>query len=186
MVGALRESMEILRAEQAARTVEGETQASSLKNEFFRSNPAKLSGGPNLMKANEWLKQIAKSFEILDICEDELQVALATYQLKGEIVQWWKYVKNHVEHTWEAFTHTLQEKFLPSTARERLTRQFEELLQLDTLVAEFEATFISLSSFAPELVAAEERRCLEFEKRLRPKILMKVVGNMIRDYDRLV
>ncbi|XP_028114975.1 uncharacterized protein LOC114312877 [Camellia sinensis] len=32
----------------------------------------------------------------------------------------------------------------------------------------------------------EERKCLEFEKRLRPKILMKVVGNMIRDYDHLV
>lgn len=51
---------------------------------------------------------------------------------------------------------------------------------------EFEATFTSLAGFAPELVATEEHRCLEFEKTLRPKILMKVMGNMYREYDKLV
>ncbi|XP_028057189.1 uncharacterized protein LOC114261181 [Camellia sinensis] len=155
MAGALQESMEILRAKQVARTIEGETRTSFLKNEFFRSNPAEYSGEPDPMKADEWLEQIVKSFEILDIQEHELRVALATYELKGE-------------------------------AGERLRKQFEQLLQLDTPVAEYETKFTSLSRFAPELVATEERKCLEFEKRLRPKILMKVVGNMIRDYDRLV
>ncbi|XP_028093667.1 uncharacterized protein LOC114293747 [Camellia sinensis] len=52
-------------------------------------------------------------------------------------------------------------------------------------VAEFEAAFSSLSRFALELVATEEHRCYEFEQRLR-KILFKVAGNMIQDYDRLV
>ncbi|XP_028114370.1 uncharacterized protein LOC114312332 [Camellia sinensis] len=150
MTGALRESMEILRAEQAARTIEGETRASFLKKEFFRSNPVEYNDEPDLMKADEWLEQLVKSFEILDIRENELRVAIA------------------------------------ATTRERLRKQFEELSQLDAPVAEFEAKFTSLSRFALELVATEERRCLEFEKRLRPKILMKVVGNMICDYDRLV
>lgn len=53
-------------------------------------------------------------------------------------------------------------------------------------MAKFEAAFTSLSQFAPELVAKEERCCIEFEKRLRTKILFKVVGNMIWNYDRLV
>ncbi|XP_028066175.1 DNA-binding protein HEXBP-like [Camellia sinensis] len=53
-------------------------------------------------------------------------------------------------------------------------------------VAEFEASFSSLSRFAPELVATEERRCFEFEQWLRMEILFKVARNMIREYDRLV
>ncbi|XP_028100388.1 uncharacterized protein LOC114299749 [Camellia sinensis] len=179
MTGAVRESMDILRAKQVARTVKGETRTFFLKNEFFRSNPTKFSGELDLMKADEWLEQIVKSFEILHIYKGEIWVALATYQQQRKAEQWCKYAKNRVEHTWEAFTHAFQEMFLLPTAKERLSRQFEELLQLDILVAEFEATFTSLSCFALELVAIEERRCLEFERRLRPKILMKVVGNMI-------
>ena len=53
-------------------------------------------------------------------------------------------------------------------------------------VAEFVAIFSSLSRFAPELVATEEHRCIEFEKKLKTKIMFKLVGNMIREYDRLV
>ena len=53
-------------------------------------------------------------------------------------------------------------------------------------MAEFEAAFTSLSKFAPELVASEERRCIEFEKRLRRGLKMRVGGSMIRDYGRLV
>lgn len=47
------------------------------------------------------------------------------------------------------------------------------------MVAEFEATFTNLSWFALELVATEERHCIEFDKRLRTKILFKVAGNTI-------
>ncbi|XP_028119918.1 uncharacterized protein LOC114317416 [Camellia sinensis] len=186
MARALREAMEILRVEQVARTIEGETRASFLKKEFFQSNPSKYNSEPDPMKANEWLEQLVKSFEILDIPENELRVALAAYHLKGKARQWRKSIKNRVERTWEVFAQACQDKFLPPAARKRLRKQFEELLQLDTPVAEFEAKFTSLSRFVPELVATEERRCLEFEKRLRPNILMKVVGNMIRDYDHLV
>ena len=53
-------------------------------------------------------------------------------------------------------------------------------------VAKFKAVCSSLSRFAPELVATEERRCIEFEKKLKTKIMFKLVGNMIREYDRLV
>ena len=53
-------------------------------------------------------------------------------------------------------------------------------------MVEIEAAFISLSRFAPELVATEECRCLEFEKRLRTRLMFKVARSMIRDYGRLV
>lgn len=88
MARALRESMEILRAEQATRTIKEETRTSFLKNEFFHSNPVEFSGGPDPMKVDEWQEHIIKSFEILDIRDGELPIALAAYQLKKKASQW--------------------------------------------------------------------------------------------------
>ena len=81
-----------------------------------------------------------------------------------------------MEPTWEAFAVAFQDKYIPSIARERLRQEFKDLKQLDMPVAEFEAGFSSLSRFAPELVATEERCCIEFEKKLKTKIMFKLVG----------
>ena len=72
-----------------------------------------------------------------------------------------------------------QEKYLSPAVREKLSDQFCQLLQLSSSVAEYEAAFTSLSRYAPELVASEERRCIEFEKRLRRGLKMRVGGSMI-------
>ncbi|XP_028070168.1 uncharacterized protein LOC114272647 [Camellia sinensis] len=159
MVGALRESMNILRAETQARENVAETRASFLTREFLRAKPDEFHGGLDPKKADEWLEQTVKAFDMLHIDDDELRVTLASYYLKGDAGQWWK---------------------------ERLRQKFKDLLQLNMSMAEYEAAFSSLSQFAPELVATEEHHCFEFEQRLRTKILFKVSKNMIREYDRLV
>lgn len=64
--------------------------------------------------------------------------------------------------------------------------QFVELRQGTTPLAQFEARFTSLSRFAPELVVTEERRCIEFERRLHDDILERVVGSLHRNYHTLV
>ncbi|XP_028064370.1 uncharacterized protein LOC114267530 [Camellia sinensis] len=79
-----------------------------------------------------------------------------------------------------------QDKYLPPTARERLRQEFQDLKQLNLSVAEFEAALTSLSQFTPELVATQEHHWIEYEKRLRTKILFKVARNMIQNYDCLV
>lgn len=186
MPGALRESMNILRAETQARENVVETRASFPTREFLRAKPDEFHGGPDPNKADEWLEQTVKTFEMLHIEDCELRVTLASYYLKGDAGQWWKYAKGRIAPTWEAFVVAFQDKYLPPTARERLRQEFKDLKQLNMPVAEFEAAFSSLSQFAPELVVTEERRCFEFEQRLRMKILFKVAGNMIWNYDRLV
>ncbi|KAF5955172.1 hypothetical protein HYC85_008028 [Camellia sinensis] len=118
--------------------------------------------------------------------DSELRMTLASYYLKGDAGQWWKYAKGQIAPTREAFMVAFQDKYLPPTAKERLRQEFKDLKQLNMSVTKFKAAFSSLSRFAPELVATEERRCIEFEQRLRTKILFKVVENMIRNYDRLV
>ncbi|XP_028087309.1 uncharacterized protein LOC114288014 [Camellia sinensis] len=129
---------------------------------------------------------MVKIFEMLHINDSELRVTLASYYLKGDASQWWKYAKGRVGPIGETFVITFQDKYLPPTVRERLRQEFQNLKQRNLYVAEFEAAFTSLSWFAPELVATEERCCIEFEKRLRTKILFKVSRNMIWNYDCLV
>ncbi|XP_028086895.1 uncharacterized protein LOC114287663 [Camellia sinensis] len=157
MAGALRESMNILRAETQARENIAETRASFLMREFLRAKPDEFHDGPDPKKADEWLEQTMKTFDMLHIDDGELRVTHASYYLKDDVGQW-----------------------------ERLRQEFKDLKQLSMSVAEFEAAFSSLSRFASKLVATEERRCFEFEQRLRMKILFKVAENMIRNYDRLV
>ncbi|XP_028097716.1 uncharacterized protein LOC114297478 [Camellia sinensis] len=127
LASVLQESMNILRAKETARAAVGETTSSSMANEFFKSNPMEFYGSANPLLADRWLEQIVKTFEVFHIVDDELQVTLRAFQLKGDTGQWWRYAKDHIVHTWEAFTHAYQKKYLPSTARERLRRQLEEL-----------------------------------------------------------
>ncbi|XP_028125090.1 uncharacterized protein LOC114322026 [Camellia sinensis] len=186
MAGALRESMNILRVETQARENVAETRASFLMREFLRAKPDEFLGGLEPKKGEEWLERTVKTFEMLHIEDGELRVTLASYYLKGDAGQWWKYAKGRIEPAREAFVAAFQDKCQPPTARERLRLEFKDLKQLNTSVVEFEAAFSSFSRLAPELVATEERRCFEFEQRLRTKILVKVAGNMIWNYDRLV
>ena len=187
IAGAFRESVGILRAENQARDVAADAGPSFLKREFFRSNPDEFVGDPKEpLKADEWLEQTTKTFEMLGIEDEGLKVTLASFQLKGDAGQWWKFTKGRIGGTWEAFVNAFQEKFLSPAVREKLRDQFCQLKQASSSVAEFEAAFTSLSRFAPELVASEERRCIEFEKKLRRGLKLRVGGTMIRDYGRMV
>ncbi|KAF5933080.1 hypothetical protein HYC85_029251 [Camellia sinensis] len=164
-----------------------ETGPSFLKREFFRSNPDEFIGDlKEPLKADEWLEQMSKTFEMLGIEDGALKVTLASFQLKGDAGQWWKYEKARVGSTWEAFLNAFQERFLSAAAREKLRDQFSRLKQQGLSVAEFEATFTSLSRFAPGLVASEERRCYEFERKLRRGLKLRVGGSYIREYRHLV
>ena len=160
---------------------------SFLKREFFRCNPDEFIGDPKEpLKADEWLEQTTKTFEMLGIEDKGLKVTLASFQLKGDAGQWWKFTKGRIGGTWEAFVNAFQERFLSPAVREKLRDQFCQLKQSSSSVAEFEAAFTSLSRFAPELVASEERRCIEFEKKLRRGLKLRVGGTMIREYGRMV
>lgn len=62
--------------------------------EFYQSNPDEFLGDPKkLLKADKWLEKIVKTFEILGIKDDQLRVTLASFQLKENAGQWWKYAR---------------------------------------------------------------------------------------------
>ncbi|XP_028125780.1 uncharacterized protein LOC114322630 [Camellia sinensis] len=135
MARALRESMIILRAETRARENVAEAKASFLTREFLRTKPDEFYGGPEPKKADEWLEQTMKTFEMLHIEDSELRVTLASYYLKGDAGQWWKYAKGRIAPTWEAFVAAFQDKYQPPTTRERLRLEFKDLKKLTMSVA---------------------------------------------------
>ncbi|XP_028104763.1 uncharacterized protein LOC114303815 [Camellia sinensis] len=179
---------EIVRAVREALTCsEGdESRALKITKEFFRLNPPEFTGGVEPLEAESWLEQVTKTLDILRVTDEGLRVSLASFLLKREVGYWWKYVSSTVGTTWVAITEAFWAKYFPPSTRERLRKQFVELRQGMTPLAQFEAQFTSSSRFAPELVATEEWRCIEFEEKLHDEIKGKVVGCMHRNYHTLV
>ena len=51
------------------------------------------------LKADEWLEQMTKTFEMLGIEDGGLKVTSASFQLKGDAGQWWKFVRGRIGGT---------------------------------------------------------------------------------------
>ncbi|XP_058217457.1 uncharacterized protein LOC131328537 [Rhododendron vialii] len=68
--------------------------------------------------------------------------------------------------TWAEFETLFEDQYFPESSRDQLRDQFEKLVQGNMTVSEYTMKFQSLSRFAPELVATEERKCRRFEKGL--------------------
>ncbi|XP_058202902.1 uncharacterized protein LOC131317362 [Rhododendron vialii] len=154
--------------------------------EFSRRNPPVFDGtSSDPLVADHWLAQIRKLFRALNITEDTIRVGIMAVQLVGEAGEWWESVlesrkdarraakiaaqviEPDVENlTWAEFETLFEDQYFPETSRENLREQFEKLEQGNMTVSEYVQKFQSLSRFAPELVATEERKCRRFEKGL--------------------
>ncbi|XP_028087706.1 uncharacterized protein LOC114288403 [Camellia sinensis] len=152
--------MNLLRAENQAR----ENATGFLTREFLRAKPDKFFGGHEPKKVDEWFKKIVKTFEMLHIEDSELRVTLASYYLKRDVGQWWKYAKGSVEPIWEAFVIVFQDKYLPPTARERLRQEFLDLKQNNMSMAEFEAAFLNYAPLVEAVAHVEVTMQAEKER----------------------
>ncbi|XP_073219686.1 uncharacterized protein [Cicer arietinum] len=119
------------------------TSAARALNEFRRHDPPKFKGEHDSIKADLWLQEIKKIFEILH-CPDNAKVEYATYLMIGEAEYWWRGAKkmmetNHEELTWEAFKNKFLEKYFPKSARAGKEAQFLTLYQGNLTIAEYAA-----------------------------------------------
>ncbi|XP_058188012.1 uncharacterized protein LOC131304696 [Rhododendron vialii] len=154
--------------------------------EFCRLNPPLFDGASSdPLMVDHWLAQIRKNFTALKITEDDLRVSIVAVQLVGEAGEWWESIlegrkdarraarttaqanEPDVENlTWAEFEDLFANQYFPNFSREQLRDQFEKLKQGNMTVSEYALRFQSLSRFAPELVAMEDRKCRRFEKRV--------------------
>ncbi|XP_058202911.1 uncharacterized protein LOC131317372 [Rhododendron vialii] len=139
--------------------------------EFSRRNPPTFDGtSSDPLVADHWLAQIRKLFNALKITEDDLRDARRAARTAAQVNE------PDVENlTWAEFETLFEEQYFPETSREQLRDQFEKLEQGSMSVSEYAQKFQSLSRFAPELVATEERRCRRFEKGLHNTVRRMVM-----------
>ena len=68
------------------------------------------------------------------------------------------------------FVREFNQKYLPPIVQEKMEDNFIKLHQGALIVSEYKTQFTKLSKFAPELIAAEQRRVRRFVQRLNIKI----------------
>ncbi|XP_004514419.1 uncharacterized protein [Cicer arietinum] len=102
-------------------------------NEFRQKDPSKFKREHDPKKADLWLQEIDKIFDILH-CPDNAKVEYATYLMIGEAEYWWRCAKkmmetNHKELTCEAFKNKFLEKYFSKSARAEKEAQFLKLFE---------------------------------------------------------
>ncbi|XP_058076397.1 uncharacterized protein LOC131224979 [Magnolia sinica] len=138
-----------------------------------------FSGKPDTMAAELWKSKIEKLFQVMG-CTSKQFVTLVTYQLQGEVEQWWKSIVHLVDPkfvwTWEAFKDQFNRKFFPIAVRRQKANEFESLVQGEMSIADYEARFIELSHFTPHLVANDDLKVRKFEDGLCPSLRSRIRG----------
>ena len=76
--------------------------------------------------------------------------------------------------TWDIFHQEFLDMYFPESLRFEKESEFTRLFQENLSVAQYEAKFIELSRFAPDLVATDGVKARRFEKGLRPRIRAEV------------
>ena len=116
--------------------------ASSFKA-FQSLRPPEFKGTTVPVEARAWLKEMEKSFEILQIAEDQKTV-FTTYMLRGEANFWWESKKNLEGDgvvTWESFSKLFLDKYFPKYMENQMELKFLEFKQNNLSVEEYEAKF---------------------------------------------
>ncbi|XP_074346555.1 uncharacterized protein LOC141685344 [Apium graveolens] len=145
-------------------------------------------GLPDLIKAQSWLREIEKVFELAEV-KDDKKAQYTSYYLKDEASYWWESSKALLEGkviTWEKFTEMFLEKYFPIYMQDQLEMKFLNLRQEDMTVAEYEVKFLELARFAPEYVNTEVNKAKRFQQGLKPGIRSQVALFEIRNYAALV
>lgn len=88
--------------------------------------------------------------------------------------------------TWAKFEELFDNQYFLESYREQLREQFEKLEQGDMTVSDYATKFQTMSHFAPELVAIEERKCRRFEIGLHESVKRLVVSQRITKYSEIV
>ena len=186
-----REAEENIRRAQRHEREMAQVQA-RMRTDFNRQDPPKFSGEVEPEKADMWIQETEKIFEVLQTPAAE-KVGLATFQLKGDAEYWWRSARqimtaNQVVVTWDSFKRAFLEKYFPETARDDMEEKFLRLRQGTMTVGEYAARLETLSKyfrFFQEQVN-EAYLCNRFLMGLRNEIEESVRPLGIRNFRQLI
>ncbi|XP_068319750.1 uncharacterized protein [Pyrus communis] len=147
-----------------------------IQGEFRKAQPSIFKGDPNLMQAEEWLRQIKRKLNDQNVPEN-LKVTIACTYLEGQAYHWWESVLVNLDlqiTTWTAFEVIFLEKYFPEPMRVMKTREFVNLCHNEMTVAQYVSKFEELMRFAPYMIPNETTKATKLEERLTAEIKEKV------------
>ncbi|XP_028067159.1 uncharacterized protein LOC114269967 [Camellia sinensis] len=152
----------------------GNSDIINLTQKFMKMKPPTFLGEIEPLKAETWLLEMEKLFEVFP-CSETQKVLLATYTLQDEARRWWLLVQNNDENiTLAQFNTIFYDKYFPQCFRDRKVLEFQELKQGRMSVAEYEAKFTELARFAPHMVDTDYKKARKFKGGLDLDILDRV------------
>ena len=146
----------------------------TLIREFKKMKPPKFHGGIEPMKAEAWILEMEKLFEVFP-STDAQKVSLAAFTLEDDARRWWMMIREgNPDLTWARFLELFYDKHFPLSVRDRKTTEFQMLTQGSKTVAEYDRAFTELARYAPHMVDNEYRKARKFESGLRGPIQDRV------------
>ncbi|XP_028094331.1 uncharacterized protein LOC114294399 [Camellia sinensis] len=132
--------------------------------------PPKFHGGIEPMKAEAWVLEMEKLFEVFPSI-DAQKVSLAAFTLEDDARRWWMMIREgNPDLTWARFLELFYDKHFSLSVRDRKTTEFQMLIQGSKTVAEYDCAFTELVRYAPYMVDNEYRKARKFESGLRGPI----------------
>ena len=125
----------------------------------------------------------------MEITSAATRIRLVAFQLGGESLVWWDWVKtsrNVEAMAWGDFRELFMRKFFPASAKHVEAWEFLDLQQGDMTVMEYVARFTELAHFANDYVATDLAKVRIFEDDLRLSIRGKIVGILLQDMNCMV
>ncbi|XP_052204027.1 uncharacterized protein LOC127809303 [Diospyros lotus] len=150
--------------------------------------PPEFTGGTDVAVAENWMLSIENHLRSMG-CTDAQKVQLGTFLLRDDAERWWETVCQRYgprDPTWAEFQNAFNEAYCPAWYKEQKVYEFIELVQGSKTVAQYEAEFITLARYAPDLISTEEKKASKVQRGLCPEIRHAYGGVRVTDYPTVV
>ncbi|XP_047326921.1 uncharacterized protein LOC124930637 [Impatiens glandulifera] len=140
--------------------------------QFMSFKPAEFKGSTDPMVAEEWIQSLETIFEFMQINNGD-RVRCATFMFRDDARIWWQGAKSAVDLaniSWEDFKDTFYGKYFTLSTRNKLAREFLEIRQGDSSVADYVKKFERGRYFAPMILGSAAMELNHFMEGLNATI----------------
>jgi len=122
--------------------------------DYTRLGGKSFKGSEGVMEVQAWINSCDRIFTCMNLSNLH-RVQVASSMLEERARDWYDLLASEIDEnnfTWEQFKERFESKFIPETAKLSLARRFMDLVQGGSSVAEYVASFESLSKYGAEYI----------------------------------
>ncbi|KAF3792379.1 hypothetical protein EJ110_NYTH10424 [Nymphaea thermarum] len=157
---------------------------------FMSMQPPVFTGDGSPDKAEEWIEEIERIFEVLEVPGGN-KVKFGSYMLKGDAKRWWKSTReiqfaDQQTISWRQFRDSFFSTYFPIQARNKKMREFLDLQQNYLSLEEYITKYRHLEAYCPHLYTTAEAKADKFVYGLRDGLRGRVMSGSPHNLDEAV